>query len=86
MSNSAQTDNSKNIGLAERLNHTLLEMTRNMLLDVDTKLSHKFWTEAVSIAAYLRNRSPMEAVALDGITPDEALYSKKAMCIRGKKI
>ena len=60
-------------GVAERLNRTLVEMTRAMLLD--SKLPQSFWAEAVSTAAYLRNRSPTSAV--EGMTPHEAWYGCK---------
>ena len=59
-------------GVAERLNRTLVEMTRVMLLDA--KLTHKFWAEAVSTAAYLRNRNPTTAAQT---TPHEAWYGSK---------
>jgi hypothetical protein len=39
-------------------------------------LSGYFWGEAVATAAYLLNRSPMRAV--EGMTPFEARYGKKA--------
>ena len=60
-------------GVAERLNRTLVETTRAMLLDAN--LPQKFWAEAVSTAAYLRNRSPSSAVG--GITPHQAWYGQK---------
>ena len=60
-------------GVAERLNRTLVESARSMLLDA--KLPHKFWAEAVSTAAYLRNRCPTKAVK--GMTPYEALTGNK---------
>jgi transposase InsO family protein len=60
-------------GVAERLNRTLVESARSMLLDA--KLSHKFWAEAVSTAVYLRNRCPTKAV--NGMTPHEAWYGYK---------
>ena len=60
-------------GLAERLNRTLVETTRSMLLDA--KLTHKFWAEAVSTATYLRNKSPTSA--LKKTTPHEAWYGQK---------
>ncbi len=60
-------------GAAERLNRTLVETTRAMLLDAN--LPQKFWAEAVSTAAYLRNRSPTSAV--EGTTPHEAWYGQK---------
>ena len=60
-------------GVAERLNRTLVEVSRSMLLDA--KLSHSFWAEAVATAVYLRNRCPTKAV--DGMTPYEAWYGEK---------
>ena len=60
-------------GVAERLNRTLVETTRAMLLDAN--LPHKFWAEAVSTAVYLRNRSPSSAVV--GTTPHQAWYGQK---------
>ena len=41
-------------GVTERLNPTLVEMARSMLLD--SKLLKKFWGEAISTAVYLKNR------------------------------
>ena len=60
-------------GVAERLNRTLVESARSMLLDAN--LPQKFWAEAVSTAAYLRNRCPTHAV--EGMTPYEAMTGKK---------
>ena len=60
-------------GVAERLNRTLVETVRSML--IDSKLPHKFWAEALATAAYLRNRSPTKAV--DGMTPHEAWTNVK---------
>ena len=40
-------------GVAERLNRTLVESARSMLLDAN--LSKLYWAEAVSMAVYLRN-------------------------------
>ena len=60
-------------GVAERLNRTLVEMVRTML--VESKLNQRFWGEAMSTAAYLRNRCPTKAV--EGMTPFEALYGTK---------
>ena len=60
-------------GVAERLNRTLVEMIRTML--VESNLDQRFWGEALSTAVYLRNRSPTKAV--EGKTPFEALYGKK---------
>ena len=55
-------------GAGERLNCTLIEGVRTML--VDSKLPHRFWAEALSTCVYLRNHSPTKA--LRGITPYEA--------------
>ena len=55
-------------GVAERMNRTLVETVRSML--VDSNLPHAFWAEALSTATYLRNRSPTKAVV--GMTPYEA--------------
>ena len=41
-------------GVTERLNPTLVEMARSMLLD--SKLLKKFCGEAISTAVYLKNR------------------------------
>ena len=60
-------------GVAEQQNRTLIEMTRTML--TESKLPKYLWAEALSTAAYLRNRSPTRAV--EGMTPFEALYGQK---------
>ena len=59
-------------GVAERLNRTLVEMSRSMLLDA--KLSKKYWAESISTAVYLRNRCPTKAVM--GKTPYEAWHGQ----------
>ena len=60
-------------GVAERINRTLIETARSML--IDSHLPHSFWAEAISTAAYLRNRSPTKAVA--EMTPYEAWTGKR---------
>ena len=60
-------------GAAERLNRTLVETTRSMLLD--SRLPQSFWAEAVSTAAYLRNRSPTST--LEDMTPHQAWYGQR---------
>ena len=62
-------------GVAERLNRTLVEMSRSMLLDA--KLSKKFWAESVATAVYLRNRCPSKAVM--GKMPYKAWFGQKPM-------
>ena len=49
-------------GVAERMNRTLLEKVRCML--VSSGLPNLFWGEAVMTAAYLVNRSPSTAIEL----------------------
>ncbi|XP_077271080.1 uncharacterized protein LOC143902223 [Temnothorax americanus] len=41
-------------GVAERINRTLLDLTRSMLKS--TCLPQRFWAEAVTTAAYIKNR------------------------------
>ena len=60
-------------GVAERMNRTLVETVRSMLSHAN--LPHRFWAEALSTAAYLRNRSPTKAV--NGMTPYEAWSGQK---------
>ena len=60
-------------GVAERMNRTLVETTRSVL--GYSKLSHKFWAEALSTAVYLRNRSPTKAI--EAMTPFEAWVGEK---------
>ena len=64
---------SEQYGVAERMNRTLVEMVRSMPSDL--KAPSRFWAEALSTAAYLRNRCPTKAV--EGMTPIEALTGKK---------
>lgn len=60
-------------GLAERMNRTLLERARCMLLNA--KLQKHYWAEAVSTAAYITNRCPTRALAF--LTPEEMWSGKK---------
>ena len=46
--------------IAERMNRTLVETVRAMLFD--SKLPKRFGAEAFSIATYIRNRNPTNAV------------------------
>ncbi|GKV43399.1 hypothetical protein SLEP1_g50691 [Rubroshorea leprosula] len=54
-------------GVAERMNHTLLERAQCMLLNVG--LLKDFWAEAVNHASYLVNRSSSTGIGLK--TPEE---------------
>ena len=60
-------------GVAERINRTLVETARSIL--VNANLPHSFWAEALSTATFLRNRSPTKAVC--GMTPHEAWTGEK---------
>jgi transposase InsO family protein len=55
-------------GVAERANHTLVEMARSMLHAQSLKKS--FWVKAVVNVAYTRNPCPSRP--LSSITPEEA--------------
>ncbi|KAH9695610.1 hypothetical protein KPL71_022838 [Citrus sinensis] len=59
-------------GLAERMNRTLIEKVRCMLLTAN--LSKHFWAEVVNTAVYLINRSPSST--LDFKTPQEVWSGK----------
>src|ERR1700761_512114 len=60
-------------GIAERFNRTLIELARAIL--IARNLPSFLWAEAVSHAAYIRNRSPTRA--LEGMTPDELWNGRK---------
>ena len=47
-------------GVVERMNRTLVETARSMLINAN--LPHRFWAEALLTATYLCNRSPTKAV------------------------
>ncbi|KAH9781781.1 hypothetical protein KPL71_008610 [Citrus sinensis] len=54
-------------GLVERMNRTLIDKTRCLL--INSKLPRSFWAEAVTTTCYLVNRSP--SAALKFKTPEE---------------
>ena len=60
-------------GVAERMNRTVVETARCMLAEAG--LPKRFWAEAVATAVFLRNRSP--TVAVEGMTPFEAINGRK---------
>lgn len=60
-------------GVAERMNRTLIEMARCLL--IKSELPLHFWAECISTAAYLRNRCPSRS--LDNVTPFEARFGVK---------
>ena len=61
-------------GIAERMNRTLMESARSMMLHAN--LPNRFWAEAIATAAYLRNRSATAALE-DGVTPYEKWHDRK---------
>jgi transposase InsO family protein len=60
-------------GIAERFNRTLIELARSML--IAKGLPVRLWAEAVSYAAYIRNR--VQTRALKDATPEEMWSGKK---------
>lgn len=60
-------------GVAERLNRTLVEKARAMLLD--GSVPDNLWTEAIMTSTYLGNRSP--TITLKNMTPFEAWFGRK---------
>lgn len=59
-------------GVAERMNRTLVESARSMIFNAG--LSKAYWAEAVTTAAYVRNRVVTSST---GVTPYERWYGKK---------
>ncbi|KAK9133630.1 hypothetical protein Scep_013158 [Stephania cephalantha] len=60
-------------GIAERMNRTIIERARSMLLSAG--LPKQFWAEAVNTAAYLINRGP--STAIDCRLPEEEWTKKE---------
>lgn len=60
-------------GLAERMNRTLMERARCMLLNAN--LQKCYWGEAVTTAAYITNRCPTRSISY--ATPEELWSGKK---------
>ena len=61
-------------GVAERLNRTLGEAARSMMIHAG--LSNAYWAEAVSTATYLKNRIVTSALK-NGITPYQMWFNQK---------
>lgn len=71
-----QTSNSytpQQNGMAERMNRTLMERARCML--INSNLQKQYWAEAVATAAYITNRCPTRALSY--ATPEEIWSGKK---------
>lgn len=60
-------------GLSERMNRTLIERAKCMILNAD--LQNYMWAEAAATACYIVNRSPTHA--LSDITPEEVWTGTK---------
>lgn len=63
--------------VSERLNRTLQEKARTMLLA--SGIEWRFWNEAVKVANYIKNRSPTSAVGkqFESKTPAEIWFGKQ---------
>lgn len=59
-------------GVAERINRTIIEKVRCMLLDAG--LDKSFWAEAVMTSAYILNRIPCKG---SGVESPEEIWSNK---------
>ncbi|CAA7027632.1 unnamed protein product [Microthlaspi erraticum] len=55
--------NQRKIGVAERLNRTIMNKVRSMLSESGLEL--RFWAEAASTSVYLINRTPSSAIEFD---------------------
>lgn len=60
-------------GLAERMNRTLMERARCMLINAN--FQKVYWAEAVATAAYITNRCPTRSISY--VTPEELWSGKK---------
>ncbi|XP_052757808.1 uncharacterized protein LOC113516220 [Galleria mellonella] len=66
-------DYTRKNGMAERMNRTLIERARCML--INSNLQKQYWAEAVAAAAYITNRCPTRALGYS--TPEEKWSGKK---------
>lgn len=60
-------------GVAERMNHTIMEKVRSMLSN--SGLEKYFWAKSIRTTCYLINQSP--TIYLDGSIPEEVWVGKK---------
>ena len=67
VSNTKPVYNPQQNGRAERMNRTLLNKVRCML--IESGLKKKFWGEAIMTAAYIHSRSPKPSI--NSKTPEE---------------
>ena len=66
-------DTPQHNGVAERMNRTLLDKVRAMLIDAD--LPETYWYDALHYAAHIHNVTPTHA--LENVTPEEAWSGNK---------
>ena len=73
-------------GVAERMNCTLKDLMRSMLLHKN--VSHEFWADAVSTAAHIRNSVTSRSIPAD-TTPHSLWYGNKPdvspFCVFGSR-
>ena len=75
--------NPEQMGVAERLNRTLMEMADSMRYHSGHPES--FWAEAVATANFLRNQSPttsLQETRFSGKTPHEALFGTRPSALK----
>lgn len=70
-------------GKAERLNRTLLDMARCMILNINQRNSVRYWAEAIDTASYLRNRMYTKR-CVPGKTSFENLRKRKPSLVYAK--
>ena len=71
LQNFAVAYNPQSNGVAERLNRTLLNMTRAQL--IEAYLNPVFWAEAIMTSNYIKNRLPTK---ITGMSPYQKLFNK----------
>ena len=71
--NSSSAESPEQNGVAERMNRTHIESARSMIAHAG--LPNCYWAEAVATAAYVRNRTPSNAIK-EHMTPYECWYGR----------
>lgn len=74
-------------GKTERINRTLMDMARTMLLEMESVPGSKhLWAEAMRTECYLGNRMHSSACVDEGKTPYEVITGKIPDLFQGTKI
>jgi hypothetical protein len=76
-------DTPEHNGVAERLNYTLANLVRAML--VGSGLPKSLWSYALMNATWLKNRIPTSALGKEGKTPFEMVYGRKPDLSRARE-